>query len=196
LLNGTLDEKVFKNYIIQDYLFLQNFRKVYGILLAKTPDETAMRFIVNMINGVDEEIEYIHNIYCKKLGISHEDILNSFPMPCTEFYNAYLIKTAALEPFEVGLIATLPCHWIYYRIGVDMQGMLTSKANKYQEWIDGYGGESWEESETKHFVDVIEVMLRSANNETGEKMKQAFSTAMKLEYLFWDNIYQGINWVD
>ena len=37
LLSGTLDEDVFRDYIIQDYHFCQNYKKVHGILLAKAP---------------------------------------------------------------------------------------------------------------------------------------------------------------
>jgi len=28
------------------------------------------------------------------------------------------------------------------------------------------------------------------------KMKQAYETAMKLEYMFWDGIYRGGKWID
>jgi len=196
LLSGRLDEKIFRNYIIQDYHYLQNYRKVYGILLAKAPDETAARFIVTLIHGIDEEIARIHHTYMKKLHISGEELSSTPPYPSTEFYNSFLIKTAALEPFEVGLAATLPCHWIYYQLGVDMKKSQPGKESKYREWIDGYGAGPWEDSETKKVVDFVEDWMRKTTDETRSRMKKAYETAMKLEYLFWDGVYRDVKWVE
>jgi len=196
LLSGRLDEKIFRNYIIQDYHYLQNYRKVYGILLAKAPDETAAKFIVTLIQGIDEEIAQIHHTYMKKLHISGEELSSTPPYPSTEFYNSFLVKTATLEPFEVGLAATLPCHWIYYQLGMDMKKSQPGKKSKYREWIDGYGAGPWEDSETKKVVDFVEDWMRKTTDETRSKMKNAYETAMKLEYLFWDGVYRGVKWVE
>ena len=196
LMDGTLNEQVFKSYIIQDYFFLQNYRKVFGILLAKAPDQKATELVSNLIKCVDEEIQDIHSVYFKKLNITKEVLNNSVCSPATEFYNSFLIKTAVLEPFEVGLIATLPCHWIYYQIGIDMKKNKICEDNKYREWIDGYGETSWEKSETKIFVDMIENYMQNTTAENRRKMEQAFKTAVKLEYMFWDGAYRKVNWIE
>jgi len=196
LLSGELDEEVFRDYIIQDYQFLQNYKKVYGILLAKAPDETAMQFIANMIKEIDEEIEYIHKPYIEKYHITREELINSTPNPSTEFYNSFLVKTATLEPFEVGLMATLPCQRIYYQLGVDMKQSAKVQSNKYQAWIDEYGDEPWEKSETKEIVDFVEKYMRATTDENRLKMKNAYETAMKLEYMFCDGVYRKVKWIE
>ena len=194
LSNGTLDEKIFKSYIVQDYFFLQNFRKTYGILLAKSPDAEGTKFVLDSIKAIDEEINHIHQTFFKKFDISLESLSKAVVYPHTEFYNSFLIKTATLEPFEVGLIATLPCHWIYYRLGVDMKKAGEKANNKYQEWIDGYGGQPWENSDAKRFVDLIDRYAAGASAATRERMKQTYATAVKLEYLFWDGVYRDVRW--
>jgi len=196
LLSGELDEDLFKSYIIQDYQYLQNYRKVYGILLAKAPDDTAMKVVVGLINEIDEEIEQIHGAYIEKLNITREELTGSPPYPGTEFYNSFLVKTATLEPFEVGFMATLPCRWIYYQLGVDMHQSAKEKGGKYQEWIDGYWEAPWETSETKKVVDFIEKYMRATTGENRLKMEKAYVTAMKLEYMFWDGVYRGLKWVE
>ncbi len=196
LLNGTLDEQVFKNYIIQDYFFLQNYRKVYGILLSKATDENGIKFVTELIKGIDEEINEIHTVFFKKFNITKVELKNSTPYPSTEFYNSFLIKTAALEPFEVGLIATLPCNWIYYQIGTDMKNSKQVENNKYREWIDGYGSVSWETSDTKTLVDLVNVYMNETTAENRKKMRHVFETAMKLEYMFWDGVYNNLNWIN
>jgi len=45
------------------------------------------------------------------------------------------------------------------------------------------------------FVAQAEEYMQAANDETRLKMKNAFVTAMKLEYMFWDGIYNRVKWV-
>jgi len=196
LLSGKLDEAVFRDYIIQDYHFCQNYKKVHAILLARAPDEKSAKFMLNYIKLIDSEIESLHATYIKTYGITEKELTDPTEYPGTELYNSYLIKTATLEPFEVGLMATLPCHWVYYQVGIDMKKAEKVPGNKYQAWIDQYGTTPWEQSEVKKVVDLAEEYMQSADTETRLKMKTAFVTAMKLEYMFWDGIYSRAKWVE
>ena len=193
LLAGTLDEKIFKIYMVQDYLYLENYKKVFGILLAKAPDERGTKLVISLIEGCNQE-EKEHLDFLKEFNITEQDLENAIPIPSTEFYNSYLVKTAILEPFEVGLAASLPCCWIYYRIGVDMKSFEQAKNSKYQKWIDIYGVEPWTTSETKKFVDLLEYYMKKTTVQAREKMEQSFRTAMKLEYIFWNDIYNSADW--
>jgi len=195
LLSGKLDEEVFRDFIIQDYHFLQYYKKVYGILLAKAPDEATSQFMVKIIKQIDEEIGSLHSVYIEKYDITSQELTDPTSYPSTEFYNDFLIKTATLEPFEVGFMATLPCHWVYYQIGADMKQIEKAQDNKYQAWIDEYGAETWENSETKEVVDLAEKYMQAATNENKLKMKSVFVTAMKLEYMFWDGVYNRVKWI-
>lgn len=195
LLSGKLDEAVFRAYIIQDYHFCQNYKKVHAILLAKAPDEKAAKLMLNYIKLIDSEIESLHVTYIKTYGITEKELTQPTEFPSTELYNSYLVKTATLEPFEVGLMATLPCHWVYYQIGIDMKKTGKVPGNKYQAWIDQYGTTPWEKSEVKNVVDLAEEYMQAANDETRLKMVNAFVTAMKLEYMFWDGVYNRVTWI-
>jgi len=187
---GTLDEKIFRDYIIQDYFYLQNFKKVYETLLLKAPDERGKEVIASIIMGIGEEIESVHKVYFKKYNVTNQELSDSAPNSTTETYNSYLMKTATHEPFEVGLIATLPCHWIYYQIGVDLKKEEKVEGNPYQEWIDDYGTISWEQSETKVVVDLVESYMEKTTESNRKKMEKAYKRAAGLEYLFWDTVYK------
>lgn len=188
--DGTLAAKKFRNYIIQDYYYLQNYKKVYGILLAKSPDDRGKTFIVDAIKGIDGEIETVHMKYFKKYNITDQDLLDSAPNRITGSYNSYLIETATYEPFEVGLIATLPCNWIYYQVATDMKKSKQVEGNPYQEWIDAYGATPWEESDTKVFVDLVEYYMENAAEQLRGEMEQAYKRAVEFEYMFWDTVYK------
>ncbi|MFA5079037.1 MAG: TenA family protein [Dehalococcoidia bacterium] len=196
LLSGKLDEAIFREYIIQDYHFCQNYKKVHAILLAKAPDEKAAQAMLNYIKMIDDEVASLHETYIKQYGITEKELTDPTEYPSTELYNSYLVKTATLEPFEVGLMATLPCHWVYYQIGIDMKKAEKVPGNKYQTWIDQYGTTPWEKSEVKKVVELAEGYMQASKAETRLKMKDAFVTAIKLEYLFWDGIYNRAKWVE
>jgi thiaminase (transcriptional activator TenA) len=196
LLSGQLDEEIFRQYIIQDYHFCQYYKKAHAILLAKAPDETASKFMANIIGQIDDEIAVLHEVYIKKYNITDQELTSPTAYPSTELYCDFLIRTATLEPFEVGLMATMPCHWVYYQVGVDMKKAEKVQGNKYQAWIDEYGSETWENSGTKVVVDFAEKYMQAASAETRLKMKNAFVTALKLEYMFWDGVYNKVKWVE
>ncbi|MDD5484175.1 MAG: TenA family protein [Kiritimatiellae bacterium] len=186
---GTLPEKKFRNYMIQDYFYLQNYKKTYEILLTKPPDERGRTFVVNAMEAIDQEIENVHALYFKKYSITDRELSDSSPSQTTETYSSYLMETAAREPFEVGLTATLPCNWIYYQVAADMKKSEPVENNPYQEWIDEYGGVSWEESDAKVFVDLVEYYMTNCGEERRRKMRQAYKRGVDFEYMFWDAAY-------
>jgi thiaminase/transcriptional activator TenA len=195
LLSGKLDEAVFREFIVQDYLFCQNYKKVHAILLAKAPDPEAERFMTGIIKAIDEEVDALHKVCVQKYHITEQELTEPPAYPSTELYNSYLVRVATLEPFAVGLAATLPCHWVYFQVGRDMKKVEKTPNNRYQAWIDQYGSTTWEKSETKRIVELAERHLQAAPEEIRVKMKQAFVTAMKLEYMFWDGVHRGARWV-
>ena len=196
LLKGTLNETVFRDYVIQDYHFCRNYRLVHGILEAKAPDSEGARFMAKIMGDIDAEVKALHTACISKYNISEAELTAPPAYPSTELYNSYLVKTATLEPFEVGLMATMPCHWVYYQVGADMKKIEKVQGNRYQAWIDQYGNTPWEDSGTKKTVDLAEKYMQAANPETRLRMKQAFSTAMKLEYMFWDGVYTRAKWIE
>ncbi len=57
--DGSLDESLFRDYIVQDYHYLPNYKEVYGILLSKAPDEAGASFVSAMIKNNARKLEYM-----------------------------------------------------------------------------------------------------------------------------------------
>ena len=53
-----------------------------------------------------------------------------------------------------------------------------------------------ESSDAKKVVDFVDKYMCETTVENRNKMKQAFATAMKLEYMFWDGIYNEQRWIN
>ena len=71
--DGSLDHEKFKYYMIQDYLYLLDYTKVFSIGTAKAKNLDAMRLFAGYTHSIlDGEMD-IHRAYMTRLGIAKEE---------------------------------------------------------------------------------------------------------------------------
>jgi thiaminase (transcriptional activator TenA) len=194
LANGTLDENIFKSYMIQDYIYIEYYRKAFAILLTNAPDKDAADFIVSLIMSTVDKISSVHDVYIKNFNITETELTKTSPLPSTELYISYIIKTVTMEPFEIGLVAMLPCYWVHYQLGIGMDKSKPSEKNKYATWIKANAPDQHYKDEINAYIKRLNCYMESTSTENRSKIKQAFKTAMNLEYKFWDGVYRDIQW--
>ena len=77
--DGSLDHEKFKFYMIQDYLYLLDYTKVFSIGAAKAKDLDAMRLFAGYTHSIlDGEMD-IHRAYMERLGITKEEAERTAP---------------------------------------------------------------------------------------------------------------------
>lgn len=189
LSNGSLSMNKFQFYMLQDSLYLEHFGRALALIGAKASnlgDTLAyLRFAENAI--VIENA--LHESYFKDFGISGKGNIE----PVCHHYTHYLKSTAAFEPVEVAMAATLPCFWIYKKIGEHIYANHQEIENPFERWIATYGGEDFSEA----VKNAMEICNKAAENTTPAirlKMTEAFITASRLEYNFWDAAYNIKKW--
>jgi len=186
---GNLPLTKFQFYIAQDSLYLEHFGRALALIGSKAHDkEDALSFIRFAENAVVVE-NALHESYFKDFEISERGILQ----PVCHHYIHFLKSTAAFEPVEVAMAATLPCFWIYKRVGDYIYQSEQTKNNPFQSWIETYGGEEFGIAVEK----AISICNKAAENTTPiirERMKEAFMTASHLEFQFWQAAYDKKVW--
>ena len=75
LVNNELPIKNFKKYLLQDYIFLQQFLKILALSVYKSTSFEEINRSVNFIKGIDHEIK-LHINYCKKWKIPLKSLNN------------------------------------------------------------------------------------------------------------------------
>ena len=108
---GTLPEDRFRHYMVQDAHYLEGFARALSLASAKghTADH-----VVHFAGAAQLAIAVersLHADYFSKFGITPIAFKAAEPTPVCEHYVSYLLRVAALEPFEVALAALLPCFW-------------------------------------------------------------------------------------
>ena len=189
---GTLRVDRFKHYMIQDAHYLEGFARTLSLASAKGLDADHVVHFAGAAQTAIVVERSLHADYFVKFGISREDFAAAEPSPVCEHYVSWLLRVAALEPFEVTIAALLPCFWIYREVGKHILANAAQR-NSYQAWIDTYSGEDFEEA-VDAVIAVADAVARDASPRVLHAMHHAFAHATKLEWMFWDSAYSLGAW--
>ena len=188
LMNGTLAKDVFQFYINQDALYLSEYKNHLAMIGVKCLDVNDTQFFLNSATGIIDVENALHQTFIKELSFNKE------PSPTCELYTSYLSRIINNLSLEEGLAAILPCFTIYKEIGDYILSHQTNKDNNpYQDWINTYGGEDFENS-VNMAVEIVNKYAQTASIEVLQKMELAFEKASKLEWMFWDSAYNKEQW--
>ena len=192
LANGTLRQDRFRHYMIQDAHYLEGFARALSLASAKGLHADHVVHFAGAAQTAIVVERSLHADYFVKFAISPADFAAAEPSPVCEHYVSWLLRVAALEPFEVTIAALLPCFWIYRDVGRHVLGA-AAKPNPYQAWIDTYAGEEFEQA-VDAVIAVADAVARGASPRTVAAMHGAFTRAAKLEWMFWDSAYRLGAW--
>lgn len=186
---GTLDVEKFKYYLQQDAHYLEYFARALAIIAAKTREIDTMLDFIRFSEGAIVVERALHDSYFKDYNLQERVVMS----PACHHYVHYLQSTVYMADNAIGMAAVLPCFWIYKKVGDHILSIASIENNPYQNWIATYAGE-----EFGHLVDkaiaICDLAAEKATFEQQELMGEAFLSASRLEYLFWDSAYRLEKW--
>jgi thiaminase/transcriptional activator TenA len=185
---GTLALDKFKYYIQQDELYINAYARALAILSAKAPDsEMATDLLTYARDGVEIE-KILHDQFFQKFDISP----TNEQQPACFAYSNFLLATTAIEPFESGLAALLPCFWIYREVGYFIAKNAVSP-NPFQAWIDTYTDKDYH-NVVDRVIDMTDQVAETASEVITQKMRKVFIQSTRLELNFWHAAYTLEKW--
>lgn len=189
LLMGTLAEEKFSFYIAQDSLYLANFGKALSLIAARVHRTDHALEFMRFAEGAIVVEQALHAGYFQKLGIPA-----SVPIsPACQHYTRYILSQTALEQVEIAMAAVLPCFWIYKEVGDYIYTQPMQENNPYQEWINTYAGEEFE-AIVLRAIRICDEVAESCTHPQRLAMTEAFVTASRLEWMFWDSAWRLEKW--
>ena len=189
LANGTLDIEKFKYYMQQDAHYLEYFARTLAIISAKSLNVDTMLDFIRFSEGAVVVERALHDSYFKQFNVGERVAMS----PTCNHYVHYMQSTAYMHSVEVGMAAVLPCFWIYKKVGDYILEIQSKENNPYQDWISTYAGEEFGLLVNK----AIALCDEAAHNSTSAQqqlMTEAFITASRLEFAFWDSAYRMEKW--
>lgn len=188
LMDGTLPMEKFQFYIAQDSLYLESFGKALAMIAARAGSAEDSLAFIRFAEGAIVVERDMHASYFRRFHITDR----AYPEPACHHYSHFLKSVAALDAVEVAMAAVLPCFWIYKEVG-DYIYAHHVRNNPYQKWIDTYAGEEFGAS-VAQAIDICDSAASQCTEKQQQAMTDAFVTASRLEYQFWDGAYHLRKW--
>jgi thiaminase/transcriptional activator TenA len=187
--DGSLDLEKFRYWIRQDYLFLIEYCRLFGLSAARAPDlETLTKFADLLVATASTEME-LHRALAEDFGITRQDLEDEPMAPTTQAYTDFLIRTAATKDFAELAAALLPCMWAFSEIGLALAARERPADRRLAAWIDSYA--SPEFTALSDWCRQLVDRLGEKTSESGRsRMETAFRTSSQYELAFWQMAWE------
>ena len=181
---ATLPLPVFRNYIIQDCLYLKSYTEYLRALAARSTREAEREMLLRHLRGSAAAEVALHQSFFPLLDISHTMLEAAEPLPgCAQ--NALFLKETSLSaPIHSALAAIIPCYRSYLEMG---RKVVSHKPDHmiYSKWAALYSSPEYE-------ADVLEIERAAdarATAETKLDMEAFYSRGCRLEVGFLDAVW-------
>jgi len=192
LADGTLSQEAFGSYIIQDTHYLHEFAHALKVTASKAPKQE-WADLLNTHSAETLSFErQLHEDIFNKYQISSQQISRTEPSPEAFAYTNFLVATAYSRPFAESMAALLPCYWIYWEVGKELEKN-GSKNPVYQSWIETYSSQEYGES-VQAVLDIFNEVAQDSSPDRLMRMKKNFRRSTRYEWMFWDSAYYGRPW--
>ena len=191
--DGTLPPDKFKFYLIQDYLFLLDYSRVFAYGVIKAPDEATMALFSQLLNETLNTEMDLHRGYCEKFGISAAEMEQAPVAPTTHAYTRHVLDVAQSGTLAELIAGVLPCQWGYAEIGTTLAEQGGSPEPLYQEWIEMYASDEFL-ALGKWLRSLLNKLTAESSSAEKERLKRHFLFSSRYEYLFWEMAWTQEAW--
>lgn len=187
--NGELEIEKFRYYMIQDYLYLLEYAKIFALGVVKAKDEDTMRLFAELVNSILNSETSIHKDYMKRLNISKEEVVNAKSSLTNISYTNYMLWISQNEGLLQLTVAVLSCSWSYKLIADKLNEIPGSTEHEfYGEWIRGYISSEYNVTNNK-ILNLVDKLGENCSKNEIENLKTIFINCSRYEYMFWDMAY-------
>jgi thiaminase/transcriptional activator TenA len=191
--DGSLDVERFKRWVLQDYLYLKEFARIFAWAVAKADRLESMSWYATVLNLTLNTEMALHRSYAERFGISSEE-LEATPMwPTTRAYTDFLVRTAADGDMADLLAALLPCAWGYVYIGQRLARGKAPEDERYADWIQQYASDEFAQA-AEWLKAELDRVAQGAGDEKRARLTELFVVSSRYEWQFWEMCWHGEEW--
>ena len=183
LVSNKLPNKNFKKYLIQDYIFLQQFLKILSLTVYKSRTFEEISRSINFIKGIDHEIK-LHVDYCKKWKIPLKSLSKIKVEKANSAYTDYVLSVGK-NGNNLDIFSCLsPCIIGYGEIGFNLSKVKGWERSKYSSWIKMYSSKEYQKV-AKENINYLDVLFKKNKDINKIKLIKNFKKSTILERNFW-----------
>ncbi len=187
--DGKLTIEDFKEYIVQDSIYLKNYARVYGKAIYHAETLREIQLYHSILNFVTDTESVVRLNYLRQFGMTDDDIEFIDPLPENRKYIDFLFEIAERGNGCEILMAVLPCMLSYSYIFRKLADEPESRKSKYWDFIQDYADDRYAES-CKEWCDFADKKCVSLSEADRKKLGSIFEKAGYLELDFWNMAYR------
>jgi len=190
---GTLIDQKFRNYTLQDYLYLLDYAEILRSMKALSTDAGLTEFLDRIIYETLQETERVHLPNIKKIGIKDDEIVRSNEIKAISDYVAFMEKCIDEEGLPGGLTALLQCSWVYAYISENVMLKYPAEvaSSKYRFWFEAYSCKSYLDA-NQMWIDTLDKQLDGLDEKETERLCRIFKQCAIYENELWDALWDVI----
>ncbi len=192
LQGGTLSLDKFKNYMIQDSIYLKHYARIYGKAIYHSFVLKDIQMYYSILSFVTDTESAVRLSYLKQFGMTDDDIEEIEPLLECQYYIDFMLKIAENGNVCEILMAVLPCMLSYGYIFRKIAAMPNTDKSRYFDFIQDYSEDKYIESE-EGWIDFANQKCEVLEIEEQEKLSRIFMQASLLELDFWEMVYSEVN---
>lgn len=184
---GDLPQACFRRYLTQDYLFLIQFARAWGLAVYKSSALDEMRRAQRLVTAtLDVEIG-LHVDYCSRWGLSEAQMAAEPEAPQTVAYTRFVLDRGLAGDRLDLEVALAPCVVGYARIGAERKADPATRidGNPYADWLEMYAGSGYQSLASEAAAALDEQFVRRGAESRFAALAADFAAAARLEADFW-----------
>ena len=185
--DGTLDREKFRYYIKQDFLYLMEYTKVFGIGIAKAKSIATTKLFASYVHLLTESEMDIHRGYMGRLGITEQELAETPRALDNLSYTSYMLRIAYEEGEAEMLAAILSCAYSYELIARNIVTNNPDSVNHvfYGDWIRGYVSSEYSRENAVLF-EMLEKLTVHYTEAQKQHLVDIYVACSRYELAFWD----------
>ena len=188
--DGTLGVEKFQYFMLQDYLYLFDYARVFALGVVKARDPKLMRTFAENVNAILGGEMNIHRAYMERLGITEDQVFALKPALDNTSYTHYMLAVAESGgPMEI-VAAILACSWSYAEIGQALAKRPGAADHPfYGEWVRGYASENYAAT-NQALMALMDELAKDATGAQFDRLEEIFVNCSRYELGFWDMAWE------
>ena len=188
--DGTLGVEKFQYFMLQDYLYLFDYARVFALGVVKARDPKLMRTFAENVNAILGGEMNIHRAYMERLGITEDQVFAVKPALDNTSYTHYMLAVAESGgPMEI-VAAILACSWSYAEIGRALAKRPGAADHPfYGEWVRGYASENYAAT-NQALMALMDELAKDATGAQFDRLEEILVNCSRYELGFWDMAWE------
>lgn len=186
--DGSLPQPAFRHYLEQDYLFLLQFIRAYGLAAYKSSTLEDMQAAADGIAAILAEMP-LHVRFCAGWGLTEAQMTAAPEAVETVAYTRFVLDCGTGGDLLDLQVAMAPCVMGYADIGRELAPFAT-QGNPYAPWIEMYAGAEYQAAAASAAAALDRLAARSGGEARLATLQARFNTGTRMEAAFWQ---MGLN---